>query len=205
MESKDEIRKRVLRLRTSMDEGEVSSKSSAIFEKICALRQYEEAKIVLAYMNFKNEVMTGEFIKKCQADGKSVALPKVIPENASCGTGVPGEAPGNPERALEVYLIRDINKDTKPGYRGIIEPDSTVLKALDPSEIDLAVIPGVAFDYRKNRIGYGAGYYDRFLHKLRADCLKVSVAFGIQLVEVIPAGRYDIPVDMVVTEKLLVE
>lgn len=187
MESKDEIRKRVLKLRTALDEGEIRSKSSAIFERIYSLGQYKEAEIVLAYMDFKNEVMTGEFIRKCLHDGKRVALPKVTSES------------------LSVYLIHDIEKDTLPGYKGILEPDSMALKVLDPLEIDLALIPGVAFDYGKNRIGYGAGYYDRFLHKLREDCLKVSAAFSLQLVDLIPAGRYDVPVDMVVTEKLLIE
>jgi 5-formyltetrahydrofolate cyclo-ligase len=219
MESKDEIRKRVLKLRTALDEEEIRSKSSSIFERIVALRQYKEAEIVLAYMDFKNEVMTGEFIKKCQHDGKKVALPKVVLENnpgnrvvsvkvpvvPECTMSVSDKVYADTERILSVYLINDIDKDTMPGYKGILEPDSTVLKVLDPLKIDLALIPGVAFDYGKNRIGYGAGYYDRFLHKLRVDCLKVSAAFGLQLIDMIPAGRYDVPVDMVVTDKLLIE
>jgi 5-formyltetrahydrofolate cyclo-ligase len=223
MELKDEIRKRVLKLRTGLSAEEIRSKSTAIFERIYALRQYKEAATVLAYMDYKNEVMTGEFIKKCLHDGKRVALPKVVVEDDISALSVPDRAHGKLERALSVaekvpalsvpdkvptlsiYEINDIDKDTLPCYKGIIEPDSTVLKLLDPSEIDLAVIPGVAFDQGKNRIGYGAGYYDRFLHKLRADCLKVSVAFDLQLVDIIPAGRYDVPVDMVITEELLIE
>ena len=214
MESKDEIRKRVLKLRTGLSTEEIQSKSTAIFERIYALRQYKEAATVLTYMDYKNEVMTGEFIRRCQHDGKRVALPKVVVEgnvrdravaDKASASSIPAKAQTGPAYALAVYVINDIDKDTLPGYKGIMEPDSTVLKLLDPSEIDLAVIPGVAFDHGKNRIGYGAGYYDRFLYKLRSDCLKVSAAFGLQLVDAIPADRYDVPVDMVVTEELLIE
>jgi 5-formyltetrahydrofolate cyclo-ligase len=219
MESKDDIRKRVLKLRTGLGAEDIRSKSTAIFERIYSLRQYKEAATVLAYMDYKNEVMTGEFIRKCLNDGKRVALPKVVMENGEKDRAVSGKtsvgfecafesadkAPVKAEHTLAAYLINDIDRNILPGYKGIMEPDSSVLKLLDPSEIDLAVIPGVAFDYGKNRIGYGAGYYDRFLHKLRADCLKVSAAFGLQLVDAIPADRYDVPVDMVVTEELFME
>jgi 5-formyltetrahydrofolate cyclo-ligase len=66
--------------------------------------------------------------------------------------------------------------------------------------MDLAVVPGVAFDLERRRIGYGAGYYDRFLPRLRQDCLAVGVAYSLQLVENIQAGEHDIPMDAVITE-----
>lgn len=210
MESKDEIRRRVFSLRDSMPMEEIRQKSAVIFKRVADLRQYHDAKVVLAYMDFKNEVMTVEFIKKCLSEGKRVALPKVdLPKGTKADDNGRltdnAEAAAKFKRVLTFYEINDVDRDTLPGYKGIIEPDSPALKEMDPAAVDLAVIPGVAFDLGKNRIGYGAGYYDRFLHKLRGDCLKVGVAFGLQLFDSIPAGKDDVPVDMVVTEKMLIE
>jgi 5-formyltetrahydrofolate cyclo-ligase len=194
MESKEEIRKRILDRRKSVKPEELYRSSTAIFNRICGLDRYKGAKVVLVYMDYKNEVMTGDFIARCLEDGKGVALPKVE------GTG----AEHGPAYDLAVYRIKAVT-DAKPGFKGIPEPEAATTERLAPEEIDLAVIPGVAFDRRKNRIGYGAGYYDRFLHKLRKDCLKVAAAFELQLVEAIPASERDIPVDMVVTEKKIIE
>lgn len=167
---------------------EVNEKSAEIFERLCALRQYDNAKIVLAYMDYRNEVMTGEFIKRCRRDGKRVTLPKVEPGNS-----------------LSVYEINEVKRDTLPGFKGIPEPNSAILNRLDPAEIDLAVIPGVAFDYGRHRVGYGAGYYDRFIPRLRSDCVKAGVAYSLQLVDKINTGRYDVPMDIVVTEDEIIQ
>ena len=183
METKKEIRKRILEQRDALAVEEVNAKSTAIFERLYSLSQYGNAKVILAYMDYRNEVMTGEFIKRCMRDGKRVALPKVEPGNA-----------------LSIYEISGIERDTSAGFKGIQEPDGAVLNRLDPVEIDMAVIPGVAFDLCRNRIGYGAGYYDRLLPSLRSDCTKAGVAYGFQLVDTIPTGRFDIHMDIIITE-----
>ena len=190
METKTEIRKRLLEQRNALSMKEVNEKSAVVFERLCKLRQYDKSKIILAYMDYRNEVMTGEFIKRCRRDGKRVVLPKV--------------ESGNGERVLSLYEINEAGRDILPGFKGIPEPDSAILNRMYPAEIDLAVIPGVAFDYGRHRIGYGAGYYDRFLSWLRQDCVKAGVAYSMQLVDKIPAGRYDIPMDIVVTEDMLI-
>lgn len=185
IETKAEIRKRILKLRYTLSSEETCDKSAMIFERLCGLSQYKGAKTVIAYMDYKNEVMTSEFIRKCRRDGKRVALPRV-------------ETGQLYKNELRFYEIDRIETDTLLGFKGIMEPDSAVLNRME--EIDLAVIPGVAFDYGKSRIGYGAGYYDRSLCCLRPDCIKAGVAYSIQMVEAIPTGEYDIPMDMVVTE-----
>lgn len=190
-ETKKEIRKRIIAQRNTQSLNEISKKSDALFERLCLLDEYKDAKIVLAYMDYKNEVMTGNFIKRCKYDGKRVALPKV--ENNRCKISVAGNK-------MSIYEINDVEKDTSPGFMGILEPNADVLKKLDPLEIDFAVIPGVAFDCFRQRIGYGAGFYDRFLSKLRADCVKVGVAYSLQLVDKIIVGKYDLPMDIVITE-----
>jgi len=185
METKAEIRKRILKQRNALSREEACAKSMLIFSGLCKLSKYQNAKTVLAYMDYKNEVMTCEFIKKCRCDGKRVVLPKVDAD------------------ALLLYKINDVETDTLPGFKGIPEPNCAILNGIDPEEIDLAVIPGVAFDYNKHRVGYGAGYYDRFLSRLRPDCFKAGVAYSLQMVDVIPAGMYDIPMDIVVTEDII--
>jgi 5-formyltetrahydrofolate cyclo-ligase len=76
---------------------------------------------------------------------------------------------------------------------------------LDPADLDVVVMPGVVFDRGGGRIGYGGGYYDRFLRRARRDALRSAIGFGVQLVDgPIPAGPFDLPVDMVVTESEIV-
>ncbi len=203
METKSEIRKRMLIRRSAMNPEEVRLKSDAIFSRLCALAEYNQAKTILAYMDIRNEVRTDGFIRRCLNDGKRVALPKVV--SVADPLEVSGTAPAENVPALAVYEILRPERDVAPGFKGIPEPDASVLKRLDPAEIDLAVIPGVAFDPGRNRVGYGAGYYDRFIGRLRPDCLRIAVAYGFQLVDSIPADRYDMQMDMVITEDMLME
>ena len=211
METKSEIRKRILEQRNAMRLEEVYAKSVAVFEHLCTLRAYDAAKIVLMYMDYKNEVMTGGFIKRCMGDGKRVVLPKVEHISAidkGIGYGKVSSGSGNGILGichdLRVYEINDVERDTLPGFKGIPEPRNTVLNRINPTEIDLAIIPGVAFDSVRNRLGYGAGFYDKFLPRLRTDCVKTGVAYSLQLVDRIPAGRYDIPMDIVFTEDKII-
>jgi len=125
-------------------------------------------------------------------DGKLVAIPKVEKSGPSG------------QRMLEAYVMEESGKGLIKGFMGIPEPDASVLKRLDPVEIDLVVVPGIAFDYARCRIGYGAGYYDRFLPRLRPDCPKVGLAYEMQVVEKIPASCHDIRMDLVITERRII-
>lgn len=185
METKALIRKRIIEQRGLLSFQEVSEKSSKITERLCSLGQYAGARTVMAYMSFRNEVATNAFIGRCILDGKRVVIPKTQLSH---------------DRALLTYEIKDPEQDVLPGIWGIPEPDTSRLERVNPQEIDLVVVPGVAFDGRRYRIGYGAGYYDRFLLSLRPDCLKVGIAFDMQMLEHFHAERYDIPMDLVITE-----
>ncbi|MEN6315384.1 MAG: 5-formyltetrahydrofolate cyclo-ligase [Clostridiaceae bacterium] len=202
METKSEIRRRILKERNTLSREEIIKKSALIFRRLCALSQYQMAKTVLAYMDYRNEVMTCEFIRQCICDGKKVVLPRVeaVTRNETGKASADEESDHFCANALVIYEIGNADTDTLSGYKGIPEPNSSVLRRIDPQEVDLAVIPGVAFDYARYRIGYGAGFYDRFLCCLRQDCEKAGVAYSLQMVKSIPAGKYDIPMDMVVTE-----
>ncbi|HOQ07146.1 MAG TPA: 5-formyltetrahydrofolate cyclo-ligase [Clostridiales bacterium] len=188
MEAKKEIRKYYIERRNRLSEEEVREKSALLSDRICSLEQYKKASVILAYMSFGNEVSTGTFITRCIKDGKTVALPKV--EKAE-GKGC----------RLSLYAIKDPVEDVVTGFKGIREPDPSRTKLMDPREIDLAVIPGVAFDAAGIRLGYGAGCYDRLLPMLRQDCVKIGAAFEIQLADVLPAEKHDFRLDAVVTER----
>lgn len=187
MDEKKELRRLYINKRYNMSTDELTKKSNAVFERLCSMKEYKDAAVILAYMSCKNEVITGAFIEKCLSDGKRVALPRV---EAAEGAG----------RLLRVYEIRNVSLDVKEGFKGIPEPDPSCSDLLGPDKIDLAVIPGVAFDTGGNRLGYGTGYYDMFLPLLRADCMKAGIAFELQIADKLPAEEHDFRLDMIITE-----
>lgn len=219
METKREIRKRILCERDLMTNMQVMDKSEAIFNRLCSLSQYKRAETVMAYVSYRNEVSTLGFLAKAIGDGKRIVLPKVEKIGAETGntlksvrenaTGAKAETdikvkPDISELVLHIYEIHDMEKDILPGFKGIPEPLGDPADRVEPGEIDLAVIPGVAFDSKKYRIGYGGGFYDRFIPSLRQDCLKAGVAFQMQLLSKIQGESFDIPVDMVITENMII-
>ena len=190
-EGKKELRKKMINLRYSLTQEEISRKSRRIFERLMSLGEYEKSGLIMGYMDFRNEVRTCDFIRDSLEMGKRVAIPYVT--SMRCGIGEIA--------ASEIY---DMKCDTAPGRCGILEPAAGRLRIVNPGEIDLAVVPGVAFDKNGFRLGYGAGCYDGFLKNVRSDCLKVGVAFEIQIVEVVPTDEHDIPLDIVITEDRLI-
>ncbi|WP_278287518.1 5-formyltetrahydrofolate cyclo-ligase [Ruminiclostridium josui] len=82
-----------------------------------------------------------------------------------------------------------------------MEPTSGQKNVVSPDSIDVVIVPGCAFDLHKNRMGYGAGYYDRFLNLISDSCLKVGVAFDFQIMDEIPWDEHDIPMDIIITEE----
>ena len=105
---------------------------------------------------------------------------------------------------LELYRILDFNLDLTPGPWGILEPRVNGDRRVDVGEIDWVLVPGLGFDAQCNRLGYGAGFYDTLFadaqRKGVAMPKRISGAFDCQLVESVPAGEYDLPVDCVITE-----
>jgi 5-formyltetrahydrofolate cyclo-ligase len=196
MESKPCIRRLALDRRDLLKPEEVAVKSEAIRERLFSLEKYEQANMVMSYMSFRNEVSTEQLIVQCLRSGKGVVVPRTE-KSASA-------ASGDVVKSLGVYEIKEAGKHMVTGYMGIAEPDASVLRRVDPLEIDMVVVPGVAFDGARNRIGYGGGYYDRFLRTLRPDCLKAGVAFELQVFDSIPAAEYDLPVDIIVTEERII-
>ena len=189
--TKKEIRQEVLRLRSSLTISDNAEKSSKITERLVNLKEFGISSLIMCYTDFKNEVQTGIFINECFRLGKRVAVPLIL-----------NDAGG--QREMSAFEICDLERDLKPGFYGIREPVNCSEGEIDLAEIDLVVVPGVAFDLKRNRRGYGAGYYDRFLKKLKCDCPKVGIAFELQVYDHLPVESHDIPLDMVITEERII-
>jgi len=149
-----------------------------VVRRFLELPEVARARTVMLFWSFGSEVPTASLIERLHARGVVVALPRI-----EAGALVPIPfAPGDP---------------TSTTTFGAEEPVADA--RLDPSTIDVVAVPGVAFDREGRRIGYGGGYYDRFLRGLPA--FTVGLVFGLQVVEEdLPAGRFDLPVDAIVTE-----
>jgi 5-formyltetrahydrofolate cyclo-ligase len=154
-------------------------RAARVIEGFLDLPEVQRARTVMLFSSFGSEIPTGPLIERLQRRGVVVALPRI--EGASL-VPVP-YVPGDPTTTTSF---------------GAEEPVGGT--PLDPSSIDVVGVPGVAFDRRGARIGYGGGYYDRFLRGLRA--FTVGLVFGLQVLdEDLPAGRFDLPVDAIVTEE----
>ena len=180
---KERLRKRVLAVRMGLDRGQVEVSGQAILERVLSLEAYRRAKLVHTYVSSKeNEVDTRTLICTCLAQGKRVAVPVVMP-----GT-----------KTLAHALIDGLDQ-LIVGPWGLAQPDPATATWL-PAEarIDLVVVPGLAFDRRGHRIGWGSGYYDRFLAQVQT--VKIGLCYDELVLDRIPGEPHDVPVDMVVAE-----
>lgn len=179
---KKELRKHILLKRNSLNSDELQAFSSDIFDKITNLEEFKNKKVILCYVSFNNEVDTINLIEYSLKIGKVVAVPKVE---------------GN---AMEFYRIKDFS-DLKPGYFGVLEPEKNDKNVVDPDD-SFMIIPGVAFDRKMNRIGYGKGFYDRFLtNYIGKRIIRCGICFELQLCDKIENDEFDQSLDMIITEK----
>ncbi len=145
---------------------------------------FREARSVMVYLAFRGEVPTTLVVRACLEDGKLVSAPVTFPKE---GRLVPLRLEGRPGELRE-------------GAYGITEPDPSVCRPVPPSELDLVVVPGVAFDERSGRIGYGGGYYDRFLRWEAARAVRAALAYEVQIsAEPLPLGPFDVRMDFIFT------
>lgn len=185
MESKKDIRKYVLEKRGQLSAKDWEEKSHSIYEKVVSHPFFLNAEIIYCYIDYQKEVGTREIIKKAWEDKKKVAVPKVEGSEMS------------------FYFIQKF-ADLKEGYRGIPEPEPLFLAKVentsDQTSPVLVIVPGAAFDNNCNRIGYGKGYYDKFL-SLHKHYHTMALCFACQMVDEIPAESYDIRPEIVITEE----
>lgn len=181
MVDKKELRRIILEKRDNINLSERIRYDKDIFNTLINSEVYNKSKCIFVFVSYKSEVNTHEIIKHSLAQGKRVCVPKV----SSKSEGM---------YAVEIKKFEDL----KSGKYGILEPESFEYK-INEAEIDLALIPGVAFDKSGGRVGYGAAFYDRFLVKLKKDTPKIALAYEMQIVDYVPMNEWDVKINEIIT------
>lgn len=182
MESKKDIRTSVLKLRSRMSDEEWCSKSAIISDRVVKHPAFLEADTIYCYVDYKREAGTCSIIEMAWESGKKVAVPKVDGEE------------------MQFYYIRDFS-ELSEGYYGIMEPyTGKIADAVKP----LVIMPGAVFDKMRSRIGYGGGFYDKFLAS-HPSFKTLAIAFEFQVLEQIPTDSHDICPDILITEEQIYE
>lgn len=179
--TKDSLRKTALSLRNSLNKKDVISMSEDIFNSFLSIENIQDSSKFMLYVDFRNEVATREIILKLLNLGKEVYLPVTLKE----------------EKKLIPKRIFSLD-DLVSGAYGILEPHLDA-PTINPSLLDVVVVPGSVFDRSGYRTGYGGGYYDRFLEG--TDALRIGVCFDFQLVEYVFPEKHDKRMDFIITEK----
>lgn len=180
-EEKQAFRSSVRRASGAMSAEEKHWQSQAVCKKLCSMDVFLSSNTVLFYMPLADECDISEAVRFHTRRGGLALFPKCVGDNR-----------------LELYLPCEKDALIKGRY-GIMEPDPEMSRRMDFYEVDCAIVPGVAFDIECNRLGRGAGYYDRLLAS--ADVYTVGVAFDCGIVERVPHGEKDMPVDCVISNK----
>ena len=171
---KKTLRREIGRRKRAMTPQEIEEKSAALAEKLFACPQYQAARTIYGYLPYNQEVRTVPMLARALADGKQVAVPKVFGDE------------------MRFIVLSDLSR-VAPGFAGIPEPVDDGPEAHDPQA--LVLMPGLAFDTQGRRIGYGGGFYDRFL--AQEPHPTVAMCYDFQMRTDLPTEEFDIPVDLV--------
>lgn len=179
---KDLLRGEILSKRNNLSEDIVRQKSEKIRDRLVSLDVFKRSAAILLYFSKDKEVDTKGLIANLLIN-KNVVLPRVNQDE------------------LVIARIRGFS-DIEPGAFGVLEPKSSC-QLFDKESLDLVIVPGVVFDEKGNRIGYGKGYYDRFLKDIK--CAKIGLAYEFQVAETLKTASHDVKMDMIVTEERVID
>lgn len=174
--NKQELRKAIRQRKRAMTPEEIESRSQALCHKFLESDDYQKAKTIYGYLPYNQEVRTVPILEQAIRDGKRVAVPKVYGDD------------------MKFLYLDDFSKVEK-GYSGIPEPVDDGPVADD--ETALVLMPGLAFDPQGHRIGYGGGFYDKFLSR-EPNHPTVALCYGFQILPELETEEFDIPVDTVI-------
>ncbi len=185
-EIKKKLRAELLESRSSIPEENRIRKNAIILEKLKSLPEWKQTEVIFTYVSFGNEVDTIDLIKECFKAGKKVAVPKVIDKIN-----------------MEFYYILSL-EELYTGVFGILEPKANDGQKAEVSNIQirpLMVMPGLGFDKEGHRIGYGGGFYDRYLERHGAEnFVKVCLAYEEQIRDIVVSENHDIIADMIISD-----
>lgn len=186
MKGKSELRKEINILRKALTKDKKVEMDNIIFNNFINSKYYNNSTTIFTYVSYLNEVDTHRLIKFALNDKKVVCVPKIISK----------------EKGMKAVVIEKFN-DLKEGQYNILEPfsfDNTI----DEKKIDISIIPGVAFDIYGGRVGYGGGFYDKFLIKLTDESHKIAFSYGFQVFNEVPVEEHDIKIDGIITEEKII-
>jgi 5-formyltetrahydrofolate cyclo-ligase len=183
---KKKLKARILKKRDALKPIQRAAMSVAICESLITRKAYHQAKTVAVFVTYQSEVNTLPIIQDIIHKGKVPAVPRIT------GKG-----------KMEFYKIADPDNDLVPGTYGIREPKKG-LRKVKAEDIDLLVTPGAVFDNRGYRVGYGGGYYDRFIPKMNEGTPVISLAYDLQIIDMVPNESFDKKVNMIITEKRVI-
>lgn len=186
--TKDQIRRETVAGIAALSKDEQNARIKAIEERLFEFANFLESRIVLFYVGGESEIPTGPMLERTVQYGKIVVLPTFQAEKFKIG----------------LMKVDNLDKDLITGPRGVAEPDPERCKRVPIEKVDIAIIPGIAFDEKGARIGTGRGYYDRLIPKLSITTRKVALAIEEQMVPQIPMESHDKFVDIIITDKRIV-
>lgn len=185
---KKNLKQGILSKRNALHKEEASRKSNEVKLNLYSLPEFKKAKNIMFYLSFNNEVDTHKIIKELLKNKqKNIIVPYVLKNNP----------------ILQLSELHDFN-ELEPKTFDILEPKESYIREFNPEKIDIILIPGVAFDLNGHRIGYGYGYYDRFLKTLKQKPVKIGLAFDFQIVDKIPEEKHDVPMDIIITDEKII-
>lgn len=181
--SKKEIRKYIVDMRDKISAEQKCKWDSKINDILVNSEFYKNAGVIFTFVSFRSEVDTHWFIKHAIEDKKIICVPKVVSK----------------QEGMETYIIKSMS-DLRAGYYGILEPVDKCPKVI-AEDIDLVLVPGLAFDREGRRLGYGGGFYDRFLRRMRGKTPNIALAYHFQIINTVPADQWDIKMDAIITDE----
>ena len=186
--AKEQIRKEMAKAINGLTERQRTERTRAIEARLFDFANFLEARIALLYVDTDCEVRTKSILRRAYDFNKIVVLPCFDAER----------------HKVAILKVDSLDKDLRTGARGVLEPNPERCKPVPIQKIDIAIIPGQAFDEKGGRVGSGRGYYDRFIPELPATTRKVALAFEEQILPLIPTESHDRHVDIIITDKRII-
>ncbi len=186
---KKELRKKVQELRDVLDPLQQRLLSDQIAANLWSVPEFISAETILFFISFRSEVDTLSMIRRALEEGRTACIPCTDMD----------------DKSMVASRILDMDDDLEMGNYNILEPKEECLRPVPPTQIDVVLMPGVAFDITGGRLGYGGGYYDRFLERCNPHCLLIALAFELQVVDHVPCADHDHHIHKIVTEKRVID
>ncbi|MDD3839294.1 MAG: 5-formyltetrahydrofolate cyclo-ligase [Clostridia bacterium] len=186
---KKNIRKEIKEIRNLMTYAMVKNSSDKIFQHLIENEIFRNSMTVFTYVSFKNEVKTDDLIRYCLKNHKKVIVPLC----------------NNNAKTIKLSELKQFPEELEKGTMGILEPKAEYFRPVDLKEVDLALVPAIAYDYRGYRVGYGGGYYDRLMENKSPNLYTIGLCYQFQIIPNIPRGVHDFAVDCIITEEGMIK